>query len=57
MSKQIIENTEMPTENVAESQVAQNDEQGLVMSQDTVNNPSGKLDLLINGYPLTIFPR
>jgi len=48
MSKQIIENTEMPTENVAESQVAQNDEQSLVMSQDTVNNPSGKLDLLIN---------
>ena len=56
MSKQIIENTEMPTENVAESQVAQNDEQSLVMSQDTVNNPSGKLDLLINWYQLTIFP-
>jgi hypothetical protein len=43
-----IENVEMPTENVVESEVTQNDEQGLVMSQDTVNDLSGKLDLLID---------
>jgi len=42
------QNVEMPMENVVELQAAQNDEQGEVMSHDTANDLSGKLDWLIN---------
>jgi hypothetical protein len=47
-SEQIIENVKMSMENVVESQVVQNAEQGPAPSQDTVNDPSGELDLLID---------
>jgi len=48
MSEQIIENIEMSMENVPESQVVQNAEQGPATSQDTVQDPSSTLNLLID---------
>jgi hypothetical protein len=47
-SKKFVENIEISMENVVESQVVQNAEQGPATSQDTVNDPSGELDLLID---------
>jgi hypothetical protein len=46
-SEQITEKLKMSMENV-ESQVVQNAEQGPLTSQHTVNDPSGKLELLID---------
>jgi len=47
-SEKFVENIEMSMENVGVSQIVQNAEQGPATSQDTVNDPSGELDLLID---------